>query len=114
MEEENQTIHVSIEEFTQLLYEKADEYRIWLELMKNKPGEWVKLKAIVSQDCELAKELNKIENLLYEPLLISWLDDYSSKDRSQYYLWRVVIIATESHYEFPVTLLIKLSKDDLR
>ncbi|MCT4565002.1 MAG: hypothetical protein N4A68_11920 [Maledivibacter sp.] len=114
LKEENQTIHNSIEEFTQLLYEKADEYGIWLKLMKNNAGEWIKLKDIVNQDSELAKDLDKIENLICEPLLISWLDDYSSKDRSQHYLWKVVIIATESHYEFPVTLLIKLDKDDVR
>lgn len=111
IEEENQTIHDSIEELAQFLYQKGDEYGVWLELVKNESGKWIALRDIVGKNSELIAKLDKVENLVCEPLLICWVDDNSSEKRVHKYSWKVVIIATESHYEFPVTLLIHVDKN---
>ena len=110
MNEENQNIYDNLESFSQMLYENKLELSIWKILFSSPSGKWVKLRDILeNNNCQLLNQLDEIENRLFEPLIITWTDDSFNK-RSQNRVWKVIIIATESHYEFPVTLLIDFDK----
>lgn len=112
IEKENRSISENITAFTDILYWRAGELGIWETLFKMPAGNWTLLRDLVSVDNELSNELKKVEEMLFEPLVVLWAYDYSSNERSQNKIWRVVVIATEGHYEHSTTLLVGLNKED--
>jgi hypothetical protein len=108
MEEERITTMQSVSEFTQILYESGEQLGVLDRLFSKPSGTWLPLREVLGG--ALSDEVNAIEDLLYEPLVICWTDDYSAHQRSQNRDWKVAIIATESHYEYTTTLLLDFDK----
>jgi hypothetical protein len=109
MEEENKNISMKLEDLTQIIYEQGETLGILERLFCTIPGQWTLLRDITLS--AFAEEIEKIEELLLEPLLVCWTEHYFNQERSRNCIWRVVIFATKSHYEFSKTLLIGLNKD---
>jgi hypothetical protein len=113
VEKEYQSLTDNLADFLQMLDENQEQPTIWKRLLAYPSGRWVNLKDILNSNIQLMKQLEEIENSLFETLLITWTEDFSSNQRSQKNDWKVVIIATDGHYEFPVTLLIEIEKESL-
>jgi hypothetical protein len=109
MEEENNNISMQLKDLTQIIYEHGVKYGIWKRLFSIPPGTWVLLREITQSVFE--EEIDRMEELLYEPLLVCWTEDYYNQERSNNCIWKVAIFTTKSHYEFSNTLLIALDKE---
>lgn len=88
-----------------IIYEQGEKLGIWERLFCTTPGQWTLLR-----DITLSTLAEEIEEILFEPLLVCWTEDYYHQERSSNCIWRVVIFATKSPYEFSKTLLIGLKK----
>lgn len=108
MEEESKDISMKLDDLTQIIYDQGEKLGIWERLFCTTSGKWTLLRDITLS--AFAEEIEEIEEILLEPLLVCWTEDYYHQERSSNCVWRVVIFATKSHYEFSKTLLIGLKK----
>lgn len=113
VEKECQRLSDNFADFLKMIEENQEQPTIWKRLLAYPSGRWVKLKDILNSNIQLLKQLEEIENSLFETLLITWTDDFSSNQRSPNKDWKVVIMATDGDYEFPVTLLVGIEKKNL-
>ena len=108
-EEEHEMIVEGVSDFAQVLYEENQGHpELWKKLMGKSQGTWTPLRNLITKNGEITEHLNTLEEKLLEPLLITWTEDFSSQERLKKGNWKVIILATESHYKFPCTLLIDL------
>ncbi|TYQ15427.1 UNVERIFIED_CONTAM: hypothetical protein Cloal_1878 [Acetivibrio alkalicellulosi] len=109
--EENKDISQKVVNLTDSIYRKAKEFGIWNKLFIYPSGKWILLRKVLDEKTEIFNELEKLEEDLYDKLIISWAEDYSERERSKNCLWKVVTVTTEGGYDYPIIMLVDLEKD---
>ncbi|MBP1967154.1 hypothetical protein J2Z65_006418 [Paenibacillus aceris] len=94
-----------VDELSQYLYDIGEKTDLWDFLFEKASGTWFPLFDLYKGISDIKDKIIEVQNEMSAKLLIMWINDYSSHERSNNCIWRVVLITTED-YEFPNSLLI--------
>ena len=110
-EEETITAQNAMDTFSQLLYDKGHEHHLWQKLCQHPRGKWIHVSRIIDTHAnEIETMLQRLENdVFFEQLVVTWIDDAFAHHRGMKNPI-VVMIATESHYEFVTSLLVNIGE----